>query len=274
MASNNNGGFPEISDNAFRKFQQFMYKNVGVKLHPEKKALIVGRVGKRLRHYGLNSFDQYISKLIESDDVDEKSVLIDLLTTHETYFFREPTHFQLMADIAKKQRVATHPFRVWSAACSTGEEPYTIAMVLLNELKDRRWQVVASDVSAAAIETARRALYPEGRINKVPKAYLHYLLRGVRAQEGNYLVDQTLRSCVEFSLINLNATLPDMGHFDIIFLRNILIYFDADNKKRIIKRLIEKLQPGGHLFIGHSETLSGVTSDLKFIQASVYEKVK
>jgi len=198
---------------------------------------------------------------------------VDLLTTNVTYFFREPKHF----DFLREQVLAAHPpgrlFRAWSAACATGEEAYSVAMLLAEHLGTGPWEVLGSDISSRCLETARRAIYPFERAALLPQPFLaEYCLKGVAAQERNFQVGPELRQRVRFMQINLNAPLPRLGRFDIIFLRNAMIYFDNAVKREVMARLLPALQDGGHFIVGHSESLNDVRDDLVRVRASVYRK--
>jgi chemotaxis protein methyltransferase CheR len=238
---------------------------------PSKKALVEGRLSKRLHALGLATFNDYLQYILQN--ATERQQAIDLLTTNETYFFREPRHFAYLAENIVPTVDASRPFRVWSAACSSGEEPYSIAMVLTERMGQRPWEIVASDISTRVIDQARRAVYPMERAEKIPLAYLKaFCLKGTGAQGGLFALQPQIRERVSFRVINLNATLPDLGQFDLVVLRNVMIYFDADTKRAVCRRLLEVLRPGGHLFIGHSESLNGLDLPVRTIQPAVYLK--
>ena len=262
-----------ISDHEFSQFQQLIYQLAGIHLSPAKKALVSGRLAKRLSQHRLGSYGEYFRLLTGSRDSAELQIAVDLLTTNETYFFREPKHF----DFLRNQIVSGHrpgrPFRVWSAACSSGEEPYSIAMVLSDILGDAQWEVVASDISTRVLEKARRGHYSMERASGISREHLsRYCLKGIGSQQGTLLVERGLRSRVSFKQVNLNQPLPTMGEFDLIFLRNVMIYFDLETKRQVVRRMLPLLRSGGHFVIGHSESLNGVTDELKSVVPSVYRK--
>lgn len=262
-----------LSDQEFRQFQTMIYDIAGISMSPAKKPLVSGRLAKRVKHHGLGSYGEYFKILTQKDRQDELQVAIDLLTTNETYFFREPKHFDFMRQHVPAMRRPGKPFRVWSAASSSGEEPYTIAMLLADVLGDEPWEVIGSDISSRVLEKAKKGHYPMTRIEGIPKSYLsRFCLKGTGPQEGTFLIDRSLRSRVSFLQVNLNETLPTLGEFDVIFLRNVMIYFDMETKRQVVGRMIPLLAPGGHLIIGHSESLNGVTDDLKVVVPSVYRK--
>jgi len=165
------------------------------------------------------------------------------------------------------------PLRVWSAACSSGEEPFSIAMTLAAALGEKPWEIVASDISTRVLERARTGHYAMARSKSIPREHLAaYCLRGTGSQEGTFLVQEKLRNRIEFLQVNLNETLPALGDFDAIFLRNVMIYFDMATKREVVSRIVRHLRPGGYLFIGHSESLNGVTDEVKSEVVALYRK--
>ncbi len=200
---------------------------------------------------------------------------IDLLTTNETYFFREPQHFEFMkAELAKDVQYAK-PLRVWSAAASTGEEPYSIAMLLEDCLGSlgRPWEIVASDISMRVLERAATGHYSTMRTGGIPHHYLRkYCLKGTGEQAGTMLVERKLRQQVQFRQINLNSALPQLGTFDFIFLRNVLLYFNLQTKRQVVARVLSMLKPGGWLFISHTETLHDISDAVDAVRPATYRK--
>ncbi len=263
----------EISNAEFAQFQQLIYKIAGISLADTKKVLLVGRLGRRLKHLKLSSFSEYYRLVSDKSEADELQAMVDLLTTNETYFFREEKHFEFLA----KSIVAAHPsgspFNVWSAASSTGEEIYTISFVLADTLGlNAAWSVTGSDISTAVLATAERGLYWLDRTRGLPDAYLRkYCMKGVRSQEGSYMIAPEIKRHTRFMQINLNRTLPALGKFHVIFLRNVMIYFDADTKRQVVARLVEQLHPGGYFIVGHSESLNGLTDKLRPIKPTIYQ---
>jgi chemotaxis protein methyltransferase CheR len=263
-----------LTDAEFGRFQRFIYDAAGISLSPAKKAMVSGRLSKRLRELQLDTFMAYIELLDSGKAAREVQFAVDLLTTNETYFFREPKHFDLLGRVADEATGRAQPFRVWSAACSTGEECYSIAMVLADRLGESSWEVVGSDISARVVQRARFGHYPLSRAQHVPTAYMkRFCLKGTGEQEGTLLVDRELRKRVNFSLINLNTDLPRMGLFDVIFLRNVMIYFNGDTKRQVVARVLSMLRPGGYFCIGHSESLHEINTTVDQIAPSIYRKV-
>jgi chemotaxis protein methyltransferase CheR len=262
---------PVLSDKEFTGFSRMIFDQAGIHMNPSKKPLVSGRLTKRLNHHGLESYGDYL-KLINSDGA-ERQIAIDLLTTNETYFFREPKHFEFLAKVIAPELRSRPSVRIWCGASSTGEEPYTIAMTLAESLGHMRYDILASDISTRVLETASKALYPIEDAKNIPREMrIKHCLRGVGPQEGWFLVDKPLRDRVQFEQINLNGQLPAMGPFDVIFLRNVMIYFSPETKSQLLARLIPLLRPGGYFLISHSESLHGVTNQLQMVKPSIYRK--
>ncbi|MBT4519279.1 MAG: protein-glutamate O-methyltransferase CheR [Halieaceae bacterium] len=263
----------KITEEEFRSFQNFIYDHAGIKLSDQKTLLVNSRLASRLRHYSLDSFSQYFDLVMESPPQGERQVVTDLLTTNETYFFREPKHFaHLEKEVLPKWR-GGRPFRVWSAASSTGEEAYSIAMLLDDMLGSMPWEIVGSDISSRVLKKAQQGLYQQTRIDGIPREYMsRYCLKGTGDYAGSLLIDKKLRQNVTFTTYNLKKPERKMGPFHIIFLRNVLIYFDAETTKQIINNLVRELHNDGLLFIGHSESIKGVHRDLEAVIPTVYRK--
>jgi chemotaxis protein methyltransferase CheR len=263
-----------ITDQEFALFQRLIKTLAGIHLSDAKKQLVFGRLRNRVRQVGLSSFEAYYAYVVSKKNPTERQIVIDLLTTNETYFFREPRHFAVLRDEIIPIRSMARPLRVWSAASSSGEEVYSLAMVLADQLGMNPypgWSVMGSDVSQKVLDQAEGGHYPMQRIDGIPERYLKaFCLRGVGAQDGTLLIDQPLRNRVEFRRINLNDTLPDIGKFDVIFLRNMLTYFQNETKIEIVKRLLDVLQPGGWLIVGHSESVKDFDDRLVSHSPSIY----
>ncbi|MGI4721365.1 MAG: CheR family methyltransferase [Janthinobacterium lividum] len=268
---------PLITDAEFRQFQGFIYDAAGITISPAKKALVAGRLAKRVHHCGLESYGDYFRLLSGGAHPGETQVAVDLLTTNETYFFREARHFDLLRQEARDAaRAGSKGFQVWSAACSSGEEVYSIAMTLADAADAALpWTVLGSDISARVLERARRGHYPLERAKLIPTPFLHrYCLKGMGKQDGTLLVTRELRQRVQFAQVNLNAALPRLGPFDVVFLRNVMIYFSKDTKREVVKRIASVLKPGGLLVIGHSESLHDIAGGLQSVAPSLYRKPK
>jgi len=263
----------QIGEREFDAIRAWIRGAAGISLSDQKKALVAGRLACRLRHYGLDSYGRYFELLQGGTRPDELQIAVDLLTTNETHFFREPKHFDFLRERILPARPAGRTFRVWSAASSSGEEPYSIAMTLAESLGDAPWEVVASDLSSRVLARAQTGHYAMARAKTIPRSYLSkYCLKGVGAQEGTFLVDPRLRSRVQFLQLNLVGALPQLREFDVIFLRNVMIYFDAPTKREVVARLLPHLARRGHIIVGHSESLNGLSDALQSVQPSIYRK--
>ena len=263
----------QITELELSQFQRFIFEQAGITMSAQKKALVMGRLGKRLAHHGLETFTEYAQLLESGQDPDEVQIAVDLLTTNETYFFREIKHFEFLREQANAARGRGQPFRVWSAASSSGEEAYSIAMVLADCLGTAPWEVVGTDISTRMVLDAERAVYTMDRARHVPPDYLRrYCLKGTAEYNGKLLIDRNLRSRVKFRYANLNEPLPELGQFDFIFLRNVMIYFSNETKQQVVNRAAHTLKPKGYFLVGHSETLNDVTQAVRPIAPAIYQK--
>jgi len=275
-------GIRPLTDVEFAQLGDIIYRNAGIYLAPTKKALLAGRLGRRLRELRMDSFGQYFRHVREGTDPLELNRLLEAICTHETHFFREPRQFeyierQLVPEWERAAAAGLRPrlLRAWSAGCSTGEEPYSVAMSLLGRLRpDRGWriEILATDLSGRVLDQARAAVWPVAKAEEIPKEYLRsFMLKGARSREGLMKAGPLLRSAVRFERVNLSEDVATVaGTFDLILCRNVLIYFDAASRLRAIRRLMSRLAPEGRLFLGHSETLNGVTSELCSVGPTVY----
>jgi len=261
-----------ITDQEFALFQRLIYKIAGIALSDAKKVLLVGRLGRRLKVYEFGTFTQYYRMLANEENPEELQTMVDLLTTNETYFFREPKHFDFLRDEIVAKRQSQGVFRAWSAASSSGEEVYSIAMSLAEALPATPWEVVGSDISSKVLAKAVAGHYSLERTDGIPPGYMHkYCLKGVRAHAGTFLIAPELRKRTSFRQINLMHPVgADIGDFDVIFLRNVMIYFDPETKARVVHNLLPRLKAGAYLIIGHSETLNGITDRVVSIRPTIY----
>jgi chemotaxis protein methyltransferase CheR len=269
-----------LTEREFKGYQRLVYREAGIWLSPAKKALLVGRLSRRLRELGGLSFGAYLRRVEE--DAAERLRLLESLCTHETHFFRESQHFELLErEVLPRWRARGDTgsgegrrVRVWSAGCSTGEEPFSLAMVLRHHLPaEEGWdiQILATDLSTRVLERARQALWPVQKAEEIPKRYLRaYMLRGVGGQEGRMKAGPELRALVRFQQVNLNDGHGLVGRFDLVFCRNVLIYFDAASRARAMERLLGHLSPHGMLFLGHAESLSGHGGQVCTVMPTVY----
>ncbi len=270
-----------LGDREFERLQRLIESEAGIHLGPQKRALVVGRLSKRLRDLGVASFREYC-QLVESDAA-ERVEMLDRISTNETHFFREPRHFELLSRevLPRWQAEADEGRRpksvkVWSAACSTGEEPFTLAMVLLHAFPPGSgWDldILATDISTRVLRRAQDALWPIDKAREIPERDLkRFMLRGVGPQEGMMRAGPELRGLIRFSRVNLVEDQPGIGTVDLLFCRNVLIYFDAATKHAVVQRLLQHLAPDGYLFLGHAESLAGSPLQLKCVSPSVYRR--
>lgn len=253
----------------FQWITSFLRERTGIDLHDGKQAMVMGRLERRLRHLGMRSYTEYFKLIRRPEQAREMQFAIDLLTTNETYLFREKAHFDLLPDLLPRR--GGLPVRVWSAASSTGEEAATIALVLADALGRSGWEIVGTDVSTRVVETARRGLYPIGAAERVPPELLRrHCLRGKGEYEGYFSLNPHLRERIRFVAANLLEPLPEIGMFDVVFIRNVLIYFDNPTRERVLRAATTRLHPGGYLLTSHSESLSGIDLPLRSIAPSVY----
>jgi len=262
-----------ISPQEFGQFQRFIFEVAGISMADGKQALVSGRLARRLEHHRCRSYSDYFNLLAGGKEPQETQLAVDLLTTNETYFFREEKHFALLTQLAASARLANRAMRVWSAASSSGEEAYSTAMVLAAVQGDLPWEVMGSDISMRMLQRARRGQYPLERTDKIPPEYLkRFCLKGQGSEAGTLLIERALRQRVSFEHINLNRPLPQTGQFDMIFLRNILIYFQPETKREVVARVLARLKPGGYFIIGHSETLNDISNDVLQVAPSIFRK--
>ena len=263
----------DLSDREFRQIRDLFFSLSGVLLADSKKSLVAGRLAKILRELNLDTYQEYVDYVRLEESGREKQRLVDALTTNETYFFREEAHFELLRkELIPELKSRNSPINVWSAACSTGAEPYSIAMELAAQLGYSGWQVTGSDISEKTVNQAAAGIYPLEMVERIPENYRKkFCLKGVRSQEGKFIVKPELRSMCRFFTWNLMVRPKGFGSFDIIFLRNMLIYFNASEKDIIIRNIVSALRPGGYLIVGHSEALSFAQSYLNKIRPTVYQ---
>ena len=275
---------PRMSERKYRDFRDFIYAECGINLSPGKKTMLTSRLMKRLRALGMTSFDQYYDYLCDPRCRSEEiTKMIDVVTTNKTEFFREANHFDFLLSQAlptlyqSRPLTARNRLNVWSAGCSTGEEPYTLAMVLAEFFKDNKegnFSMLATDISTKVLTAAKCAIYPKELVESVSPMLKHkYLMRGKGSQTGLYRVVPELRGRVIFQRINLTgSTFGIRSPMDIIFCRNVIIYFDRQTQIILFKKLYNQLSPGGYLFIGHSESLHGVNDQFVPVATCVYRK--
>lgn len=276
---------PTITDSEFALLRDLVLERTGIKLGPEKKSLLQGRLQRRLRELGLPDFRTYHDRLLTEGGADrELELFTNAVTTNKTDFYREAHHFEFVAKtwlppiVQEAKRGRPRKLRVWSAACSTGEEPYTIAFTLLDALgaDARTWDVriLATDINTRVLESAANGVYAMDRLSVVPPEVLRSkFLRGTGPHEGHARVRADVRAMITFRQLNfMDASWPIRTQFDLIFCRNALIYFDRPTQEGLVRRFMDQLVPGGHLILGHSECVQGWFSDLQSLGNTVHRK--
>ncbi|MEY2860990.1 MAG: hypothetical protein RL392_1448 [Pseudomonadota bacterium] len=265
-----------FSNREFERISDLMYGAVGLSYNDSKKSLIQSRLAPRIQKLGLQSFSDYIPLLEDEFEVAEFQMAVDLLTTNETYFFREPQHYDLLQQelpqMANKSSIA-----VWSAASSYGDEAYSTAMLLSDlQISGRvgsQWSILATDISHRVLLSAKEAVYPQERLRAVsPERLKRYCLRGEGPSQGQVQVQDKIRSRVQFGQLNLCRPFDAMGPFDVIFLRNVLIYFDPPTKTDVVNRVLATLKPGGLLFLGTAEGRVPCDTQLQTIIPGAFRK--
>lgn len=269
-------GEVRLSDAELSRIVRLVYERSGITLHSGKRALVLARLQKRLRTGGFSSFREYLSHVESDTSGAEITALLDAIATNHTSFFREPQHFDFLR--ATVLPAASHgPIRIWSAACSSGEEPVTIAITLLDALdrsQHSRIRILASDLSTKALGIASSGVYKMERVAGIPLDILRrHFERGLGEQAGKARVAAHVRRLIEYRQLNFLDT-SDVGErFEVIFCRNVMIYFDRDVQQRVVSLLERHLAPGGYLFISHSESLNGTSHGLKWVAPAIYQRV-
>ncbi|MEW6683648.1 MAG: protein-glutamate O-methyltransferase CheR [Nitrospirota bacterium] len=272
---------PPMTDLEYERFRTYIYEHSGIQLGPAKKELLAARLARRLRDLELSSYGEYFRRLVQGDKAEEIS-LFDAVSTNETHFFREPQHFEFLRDVVfpRWDRMAaaglrSRTIRMWSAACATGQEVYSLAMVAEDRFPAAAgWdvEILATDLSVRALEAARVGVWSLDQKHEIPEKFLKaYMLKGVAGQRGRMKAAPSIRALLRFARVNLNNEVyPVGGPFDVIFCRNVLIYFDAGAKARVVDRLMGYLAPGGYLILGQVESATGLTDRLRAVGPTVY----
>lgn len=272
----------ELSDAEFQKLSSFIYKEYGIKLPPVKKIMLQSRLHKRLKTLELNSFKEYLDYVFSKQGMEEEVIqMMDVVSTNKTDFFREPSHFEymqhhLLPRIAETKK--SIPIKIWSAACSSGEEPYTIA-ITMEEFKAQNraleYNILGTDISTRVLDTAQKAVYPMSRVDMIPiQLKKKYFLKSKDLTNPRVKIAPSIRSKISFKRLNFMDNDYLVGDtFDIIFCRNVLIYFDKETQERVINKLCSKLAVKGTFFLGHSESLTGISAPLKQIKPTIFEKI-
>jgi chemotaxis protein methyltransferase CheR len=268
----------KLTAGEFRQISDLAYQRFGLDLKKGKEALVAARLGKKLRKLGFATFAEYHRHVLADSTGDALVELIDALTTNHTSFLRERAHFEFLARAANEEFRDVSMLRVWSAACSSGEEPYSIAMCLAEALAKppgRQFSILATDISTRVLDSARRGVYPANRFEDVPEPWRRaYLLRGQGESQGFYKIKPAIAQRIEFARLNLIEPFPQRGLCHVIFCRNVMMYFDKGTQQDIVQRLTGCLERGGYLFVGHSESLTGVQHALHYVRPATYRNGK
>ncbi len=272
-----------LSQRNFNRLAKYIYDYSGIKMPPNKVTMLEGRLRRRLRVTGFDNFDAYCDYLFEADGLATESLhLIDSVTTNKTDFFREPKHFEYLVETGLPDILQTfgdRRIRTWSSACSTGAEPYTMAMVLADFLAasapERDFFVLATDLSTEVLQKAHKGIYTADLLQPVPAAMMQrYVMRSANRQRNEVRIAPQLRSRVGFARLNLmDASYPVGDLMHVIFCRNVMIYFDKPTQQRVLSRLCDCLLPGGYLLIGHSETVAGLELPLRQVANTIFKRV-
>lgn len=274
----------KLSDGEFHRLSKFIFTNYGIKMPYEKKTMLQSRLHKRLRATGKNSFSEYVDYVFsEKGQNQEVIMMIDVVSTNKTDFFREPFHFEFIQDTFLPARILQNgstgnTINIWSAGCSSGEEVYTLAMVLENaKLKTPQlnYSILGTDISIEMLKSASKGIYMEEKASVIPKEFLRkYFLRSKNRKDRKVRVKSEIRNRVTFKRLNfVDQKYNIEGQFDLIFCRNVLIYFEKNLQERVINNLCKKLKTGGYFFLGHSESITGMKVPLKQIRPTVFLKI-
>ena len=266
-----------LDKKTFKKFVALIYEKCGISLSDQKEALVQARLGKRMRKLGIGTFREYYDYVSKDKTENELVSLLDAISTNVTHFFRESQHFDLLRDVMEKwEAEGQDRFRIWCAASSTGEEPYTIAMTLRETLQHvRDTKILATDISTKVLDKAKAGTYEERQVANIPRSYLtKYFTRQVLPnKEKSYQVKPDLRNMITFGRINLaHPPFPLKGPLDVIFCRNVMIYFDSTVRQRLVAQFHKLLKPGGYLLVGHAESLSNTNVNFTCVKPATYRK--
>jgi chemotaxis protein methyltransferase CheR len=267
---------PALCPGEFDKIRRLAFDKFGLDLKPGKEELVLSRLGRRLRDGGYRSFSEYYEHVVNDQTGESLIALIDSLATNYTSFFREAGHFEFLQSRVLPALRHRPEISMWCAAAATGEEPYSLVFTLLESLgmkNAKRIRILATDISMRALEIAERGIYPTQRFERVPCALRQrYLLRGHGTAEGFCRIRPELRQRIEFRRLNLIEPFTQPDRFPVIFCRNVMIYFNQETKRDVVARLLELLEPGGYLFVGHAESLGARDFPLDYVQPAVYRK--
>ena len=266
-----------LSDKEFKRISEMVYSLCRINLHDGKKALVQARLNKRLRQLGIATYPEYLD-LVESDETKrELTYMIDTLTTNLTFFFRESDHFDYLRDeiLKKMDPRKDRKLRIWSAGCSSGEEAYTMAMVVREAIPDVNLMdalILATDISTRVLAVAREGTYSEARFRETPRDLRNKYFEKDSIHKGFYKARPEIESLIRFRKLNLMEPWPMKQPLDVIFCRNVMIYFDKQTQNELVQRFFDALRPGGVFMVGHSESLTGIKHRFRYVRPTVYIK--
>jgi chemotaxis protein methyltransferase CheR len=271
-----------LTDHLFQQFSELIHQECGINLHQGKRALLQARLNKRLRATNFSDYESYYRHLTSEGNDGELVHLLDCISTNLTYFFREAQHFEFLKQVlptllTEKKKQGDSRLRIWSAGCSTGEEPYSLAMLVLPYLEEFPacdFRILATDISMRVLANAAQGTYSAEKVEKIPEFLRQRYFQPRRSQNGGYEyeVSPLLKRSVSFRRLNLKDNYPFKGQFDYIFCRNVMIYFDKQTQEQLVGRMAGFLTPGGYLFVGHSESLMGFKHPLTYVCPAVYRR--
>ena len=261
----------------FDRFRNLIYTKAGIALGSTKKPLLVSSLAKRAKECGCQSFQEYYEIVVQGSGGEEFLNMLDCVTTNKTDFFREPVHFSFLRDVIRASLDTDRRLSVWSAACSSGEEPYSIAMTIMDTIDQTNrcdWRILASDISSRVLAQAKTGRYEMDRVERLPSGALHrYFLKGSGSAKGTVKVKPTLAEHIAFRRINLmDEAYPIKTQLDVIFCRNVMIYFDRATQESVLRKFFRYLKVGGYLFVGHSESLQWVPNPFTYVAPTIYRK--
>lgn len=265
-----------LTGSVFEQFRELVHAKAGIALSSSKQSLVISRLAKRAQALGCRTFQEYYDVVVREPEGGEFLQMVDCITTNKTDFFREPLHFDFLRDTVLPLSLPNHSLRIWSAACSSGEEPYSIAMTILDRLGSGAcdWRILASDISTRMLLSAQEGLYDEERVRMMDERILHrHFLRGKGLRQGTVRVKPHLGERIVFRRINLmDEQYPIKTPLDVIFCRNVMIYFDRATQEQVLRKLCRYLRVGGYLFVGHSESLQSLRHSFTYVAPTIYRK--
>lgn len=274
--------YSDLSENEFLLFRKLVYDKCGINLHDGKKELVRARLGKRLREHKITKFKEYYQFLMEDESGEELILMLDAISTNLTSFFREPKHFEFLSNqvipgfVGANRGSSSQGLNVWSAGCSSGEEPYTLSICMREYMTANRifdYKILATDISTRVLGTAAAGVYTHNQVSSLsPQLLKRYFQKGQGKWHSHVRVKPDIRKAIEFKRFNLMDPFPKKEFYHVIFCRNVMIYFDKKVQESVVNKFYDALVEGGYLFIGHSESLMGTQHRFQYIQPTIYRK--